>query len=179
MCVKLDICPSVWCFYVRRWALFTLSLWAGSWIDETAYIIPLVMVYQITIFLWVFRHETHWFWNLYVLGDLSPKCMLKVVMPNVVFEYFTPWEALGFKFPLSYGNLYWERVFGKTMSQPLLLTLMWFSSHLPNLYSSQSQSSLFFFFLRGNYSVCSHRLSIGPCELRAFLPYSLVKIFLH
>lgn len=95
--------------------------------------------------------------------------VLKVEVPNVRFEPFTPWgEALGFEFSPDSGPLCQGWVYGEIVSQPLLLSSESFFSHLPYVYLSLSQS---LGFLRSSCFICTYRLSVslGGDEFRIIL----------
>lgn len=82
------------------------------------------------------------FWVFIFQGEV-----LKVEVPSMGFEPFSPQrEALGFEFSPSVGHHTRGGVYGKIVSHTLLPTLMWFSFHVPNVWSLLSKSLGFFFF---------------------------------
>lgn len=93
-------------------------------------------------------------------GFISQDEVLKVEVPNVGFEPFTPQkDALGFEFSPSVGHHTRGGVYGKIVSHLLLPTLIWFSFYVPNVWSSLSKS--LGFFLRGKCSIYSCKLSVS------------------
>ena len=70
--------------------------------------------------------------QLDVWGLISQLQGLNVKVLDVGFESFAPCgEALGFEFSPGYGLLCRVGVDGKIVSQAVLPSWMWFSSHLP------------------------------------------------
>lgn len=106
-------------------------------------------------------------------GLISQVRVVKVGVPDVQFEPFNPQgEAPGFEPPPQLWVTVSVKDYGKILFEPLLPTLMWFSSGLPDMWSSLSQALSF---LRKNCSICSCRLSVSMEEnkFRIFLPQRL------
>lgn len=103
----------------------------GLGVGKSKYASPLRVVSQIAIVLWVSGHNPLWFFKVTYFQGLSLNVYIKVGMPDMAF--ISQGKASGWEIFLSCGTLYQGGFYGEIVSQPLLPTSMWSSSHLTNM----------------------------------------------
>ena len=148
VCVKSDAWPSGWCFIISRWAYCTLNLGAksasglGPEVSESEGTSLLRAVSQIARVLWVSWCELHWFSKFDVFrardSSVCPKswdarCGVPALCSSGRSSLL--WYLLGrvLRSLLVVGHYAEGGVYGETVSQLLLSTSMWFSSHFPDV----------------------------------------------